>query len=267
MQTVSKYPHGLFCWVDLVTADAQAAKNFYTPLFDWETEDAPAGENMVYVMCRRHGEDVCAMYTMSPDMREQNIPPHWASYISVDDVDAAVALAGELGASVACPPLDVMDVGRMATIQDPGGAWVNLWQPKRHIGATLVNQPQTWCWNELSTHDTAAAAAFYGEMFGWQASVSAGLAGPYTSFSLDGRMFAGMLQIQPDWGDLPPSWGVYFAVADCAAVVTKVQQLGGSVIMPETALPEIGRFAVVRDAQGAVFTVIALERTDPPPGH
>ena len=97
--------------------------------------------------------------------------------------------------------------------------------------------------------------------------MSPGLAGPYTSFSLDGRMIGGMLEIQPEWGDVPPNWGVYFAVENCADAAARIAELGGTIIMPETEIPEIGRFAVASDPQGAVFTVIALDRTDPPPGY
>lgn len=266
MQTVKHYPHGTFCWVDLAAADARAAKSFYTALFAWETEDAPAGEDMVYVMCRHRGADVCAMYTMDAEMRERGIPPHWASYISVADVDAAAARARELGATLACAPFDVMDVGRMTTLQDPGGAWVNLWQPRRHIGAALVNQPDSWCWNELGTRDPAAARDFYGALFGWSGSESQGPAGTYTSFRLDGRLVGGMLEIPPEWGEVPPSWGVYFAVADCGAAAARVTELGGTVMVPETPIDGIGRFAVACDPQGAAFSVIALEQADPPPG-
>lgn len=267
MQTVKAYPEGIFCWVDLATGDAEAAKAFYAPLFGWETEDAPAGEGMTYVMCRLDGEDVCALYEMSAGMREQGTPPHWASYLNVPDIDATLERAVDLGATAPGPAIDVMDVGRMAFVQDPTGARVNLWQPGRHIGATLVNCPGAWCWNELATRNTETAAAFYADLLGWTSEVSEGANGPYTSFRKDGRLVGGMLQITPEWGQIPPNWGVYFAVEDCADAVERATGLGASSILPEMAVPGIGRLAVLADPQGAAFSVIALEAADPPPGH
>ena len=267
IQAVKQYPEGIFCWIDLATTDADAAKTFYSGLFGWELEDAPAPDNIVYTMCRQSGEDVCALYGMSPQMRDQGIPPHWASYLNVLAADAAAARASELGGTVLIPPFDIMDVGRMAVIRDPSGAAVSLWQPKRHIGATLVNCPGAWCWNELATRDTDAAARFYGELLGWTGEVSEGATGPYTTFRRDGRLVGGMLAIAPEWGEVPPNWGVYFAVEDCAATRARATELGAKVMMPDMEVPEIGTLCVLADPQGAVFTVIALEIADPPPGY
>ena len=270
-QTVKQYPEGIFCWIDLATSDAAAAKAFYAELFDWELEDAPAGEGMVYTMCRQDGEDVCALFQMSPEMCGQGIPPHWVSYIHVADADGVAARAEELGATVLVPPFDVLDVGRMATLRDPTGAAVNLWQPKRHIGSALVNCPGAWCWNELSTRDPDAAGRFYADLLGWASEVSDGAMGPYTTFSHGGRLVGGMIEIVPEWGpnweEIPPNWGVYFAVEDGAAARARATQLGATVLMPDTEVPEIGTFCVLADPQGAAFTIIALEIADPPPGY
>ena len=63
-------------------------------------------------------------------------------------------------------PFDVMDAGRMAFVADPTGAAVGLWQASGHIGATLVNEPNTLTWNELTTDDVAAALPFYETVVG-----------------------------------------------------------------------------------------------------
>jgi hypothetical protein len=56
--------------------------------------------------------------------------------------------------------MDVIDVGRFAIISDPTGAALGLWQPRRHTGAELVNEPVSLAWNELNTRDTQAAQPF-----------------------------------------------------------------------------------------------------------
>jgi uncharacterized protein len=61
--------------------------------------------------------------------------------------------------------------------------------------------------------------------------------------------------------DVPPNWLTYFGVADCDASAAKAKQLGGTLLQPPTDIPDIGRFAVCRDGQGAVF---AIARFNPP---
>ena len=114
----------------------------------------------MYSTALRDGKDVGALYAS-----EQ--PPHWNCYVTVESADAAAARAAELGATIAAEPFDVMDVGRMAVIVDPVGAALCLWEPKSHIGATLVNAPGAMTWNDLLTPDPAESARFYGDLFGW----------------------------------------------------------------------------------------------------
>jgi len=95
-------------------------------------------------------------------------------------------------------------------------------------------------------------------VFGWTASHT----GPpmnYTEFQLDGESIAGMMPMEgDDWPpDLPDHWMVYFAVADCDAAVARVQELGGSISVPPTDIPP-GRFAVVADPHGAMFSLLTF---------
>jgi hypothetical protein len=58
---------------------------------------------------------------------------------------------------------------------------------------------------------------------------------------------------------------VYFSVADCDASVAKARSLGANIQVPPQDIPEIGRFSVMQDPQGAAFSLIQLLRPDPPP--
>lgn len=269
MQEVKQYPSGTFSWVDLATTDPTAAKAFYTKLFDWEAHDDRSGAepDNAYTMLLLQGKDVAGMYGMPAEMRAQNVPPHWMSYISVDDANAAVERAQSLGATIIMAPNDEIDFGRLAMIQDPTGAIFGLWQPGKHIGAQLVNTPGALCWNELATRDTAAANTFYNGLFGWETRTDPMPNGVYTSFTNKGRMNAGMLQMNEEWGDMPTAWGVYFAVADCDATVQRAQELGGKLMVEPMDIPDTGRMAVLQDPQGAVFSVIQMTVHDPPPGY
>src|SRR5438309_2655853 len=150
MPTKTKYEHGQFSWVELGTTDSAAAKKFYGGLFGWTFEDMPAGPDMIYTMNKLGNHRTSALYKMGKDM--QGMPPHWLSYVTVDDVDATTAKAKQNGAKAMKEPFDVMDVGRMSVLTDPTGAHIALWQAKKHIGAGIVNEPGALTWNELFTN-------------------------------------------------------------------------------------------------------------------
>jgi predicted enzyme related to lactoylglutathione lyase len=257
----SEYKHGTFSWIDLGTTDAAAAKKFYGALFGWTFDDQPAGPGMTYSMCKLGGRDAAALYTMDKAM--QGVPPHWASYITVDNVDARTKKAAQSGGKVLKEAFDVMDVGRMSVIQDPTGAIVNFWQPKKHPGAGVVNEPGALTWNELFTDNVDAAGKFYVQTIGWKTeAVDMGPMGTYTLFQRAGEdkegNAAGMMKLSPDMQGVPPHWLAYFAVADCDASAKKVGELGGKVVVPPTDIPNIGRFAIAQDPQGATFALFKM---------
>jgi len=253
---VTKHLPGTFCWVELATSDGPAAKKFYTSLFGWSFVDNPMGDAGVYTMLQKKGRDVGALYPMGPE--QKGIPPHWGSYVAVENANDAAAHAKELGATVMLEPFDVMEHGRMAVIQDPTGAVFSLWEPKSHIGARLVNEPGSFCWNELYTTDPARASDFYTGLFAWTKDSKHMDFGEYVIFNFGGRNAAGMMKIPKEWGPVPPHWMVYFAVDDCDNTVEKAKSLGAQVTVPPTDIPEVGRFAMLTDPQGAGFSVIKL---------
>ncbi len=263
MQEVVSYPPATFSWVDLSTTDPDAAKQFYTQLFGWTFEDLPAGKGMVYTMLKLNGRDVAALTAMPPG--QEGIPPHWNSYATVDNLEESVAKAEAAGGAVVMPAMDMMDAGRMAGIQDPDGAVFFLWQPGTHIGAKLVNIPGSFCWNELLSHDVEKSGQFYTDLFGW--TVQKDTNSDYLMFMNNGRAAAGMLQIQEEWGKMPANWSVYFAVEDCDASAAKAAELGANLLNPPTDIPGTGRFALIQDPQGAIFSIIYMERYDPPPSR
>jgi len=250
------YPHGTFCWVDLATTDAAGAKKFYTELLGVSFVDIPVSEGMVYTMLQKNGKNTAALYQQDPG--QQGMPPYWASYVSVDNVDAVAGKVAELGGTVVMPVMDVMDSGRMAVIQDPTGAMVGLWQPGNHIGADICNEPGSLSWNELMTHDPDKAAEFYTKLLGWGHSANDMGGMVYHVFTVGERSNAGMMKIQPEWGEVPPNWAVYFAVENCDAAVERATALGGKLQMPPSDAAGVGRFAILQDPQGAYFYVIQL---------
>ena len=259
MAEITDHKPGMFWWADVMTTDAAAGKAFYQALFGWDAVDVPAGENFVYTIFEKDGKSVCALAEMGPDLQQQ-VGGHafWQAYLTVEDVDAAAAKVEQLGGKVLMPPFDVLDAGRMAAIQDPGGAAVNLWQKRNHGGAAVFSEANALTWCELYVPDRDAAARFYGELVGWV--VEKGPMGDgtfYHVFMLNGEYAAGMPDIPPEWGEIPPNWSVYFAVDDCEALVAEANRLGAATVVPPTEVP-VGTFAFLQDPQGAYFAVIQL---------
>jgi len=254
------YDHGAFCWADLATPDPDGAKTFYAAFFGWGREDRDMGEDGVYTLLDLNGQYVAGMMTLCEEDKSHGVPPHWIAHVAVDSCDETAARARDLGGTVVTEPFDIPDAGRMAVLRDPQGAFIPLWQrDSAHPGAAqLEGVPGSVCWTELATTDDAAAQSFYTALFDWKAKDSSIPGVSYTEFLVGDRSIAGMLQMTEEWGDAPPHWLVYFTVTDCDQAAAQVEELGGSVVKPPTDVPDVGRFAVFADPQGAVFAVIAM---------
>jgi predicted enzyme related to lactoylglutathione lyase len=257
MQRTS-YPPGTPNWVDVTSPDIGSCARFYCDLFGWNATDL-GEEAGHYHLFDLDGKRVAAG---GPSMMGEATPPAWMTYISVADADATLWAIETNGGSVLMPGMDVFDAGRMGVARDPLGGVFAVWQPGTTIGAELVNVPNTWSWNELTTRNADELLTFYSAIFGWTVEKIDAGGIVYRELRLDGRRIAGCMQMDENWPpDLPTHWMVYFAVADCDAAAAKVTELGGTVHVPPTDLP-VGRFAVVQDPQGAAFSLIMLLAAD-----
>lgn len=123
-----------------------------------------------------------------------------------------------------------------------------------------------FCWNELGTTDVESCKKFYSELLGWQFKQNEPIADCegggmiYNEFTVDGKKhFGGMYQMGKEFGDAPSHWMAYVAVDDVDVSAAKVTELGGSVCVPPTDIPNTGRFCVVTDPSGATISLITLE--------
>lgn len=254
MGTRTKYAPGTFSWTDLSTPDQEPAKRFYGELFGWEADDQPVGEGMVYSMMKLGGQEVAAVSPQPEQQRAAGLPPTWNSYVTVASADETLARAEELGATVHAPAFDVFDVGRMGVVQDPVGAFFLVWQPRSHIGASLVNAPGALTWNELVTPDLEPAERFYRELFGWGFEPLPDSEIPYRVIkNSEGQTNGGISSLAPP--GTPPHWLVYFGAEDTDVTLARAGELGSSTVLEPTDIGPTGRIAVARDPQGAVFAL------------
>jgi uncharacterized protein len=254
MPEMTAYGDGVPSWTDLASPDVEGSKAFYTALFGWEAETSPVPEAGGYTTFTLRGKQVAGVSpTMAPGQ-----PPAWMTYVNESDADGTIKRVTDAGGTVMVAPMDVMEHGRMAVVADPTGAVIGIWQPGLHTGAHLVNEPGTYCWSELATRDAEAAKAFYAAAFEWEATTDPMGPMQYTEFRVGGEPIAGMFPIGDMMpADMPAYWGVYFAVADCDGSVAMATPLGANIVTAAMDIP-IGRFAGLRDPQGAYFSVIQL---------
>lgn len=251
MTVVNSHPPGSFCWIELATSDTASAKSFYTQLFGWSVTESDMGDGSLYTIFQKNGRNAAAMYAIRPD--QAGMPPNWMSYVAVTSADEVTKRATELGAVVHQGPFDVFGAGRMTVLGDPFGAVFAVWQAKEEIGLGVRDEESSLCWNEMQARDLEGSKKFYVSLFGWRAKESP----EYTEFHVGEHAIGGMLSSHAP-AEVPPYWLPYFAVADCDATVARASSLGGIPYAPPMDIPNVGRFAVLGDPEGATFAVIRL---------
>ena len=259
MPTVTQHAIGTFCWPELATSDQNAAKKFYTSLFGWQFKDSDIGPGMTYTIFTLDGRDVAALFTLMPDMVKNNVPPNWGSYVTVESADQSAEKARSLGAQVLSGPLDVMDHGRLAVLQDPQGAVFSVWQAKNNIGVGVLGEPGSLAWTQLNARDPASAKKFYPALLGWKVQddeMPAAMGGGHYTTWLKSDGPAGGMMPMPKEAPAPSHWLPYFAVADVDAAHQKATSLGAHSFVPPLDIPGTGRFSVLADPQGATFAIV-----------
>jgi predicted enzyme related to lactoylglutathione lyase len=253
-------PAGLFIWVDLATPDPGAAAAFYEAVLGWSAEQSSPDPEMPYWNLS-HGDKVAAgMGRLSEEQVAKGMPSVWTSYIKVDDCDAAVARATELGGSVIMRAMQIFDVGKMAMLADPTGAAFAVWESGTFDGADHFNDPGFFSWNELATRDVLVATAFYQGLFGWDLEEfpMGEDGGIYTVWKIgdreNGAMYDATAMLPPE---VPSHWSVYLSVADCDDAAAKIKEAGGTLIQEPFDMQE-GRKAVAQDPFGAAFMLIQM---------
>ena len=111
-------------------------------------------------------------------------------------------------------------------------------------------------WSELTTTDPAAAAAFYGGLFGWSVKEMGAELGGYRVVSVGDQGVAGIMGMSPGAPPMPPHWGCYVTVTDVDAALVKCVELGGKTLVPAMDVPTVGRMAVIQDPQGATLSLM-----------
>ena len=234
-------------------------KSFYSAVFGWTVEEHSTEPGDLYMTFKHNNRDVAAAAGMKEDQRSRGLPPYWLSYIYVANADDSASTAKRLGAKALTAPFDVMELGRMAILEDPTGAVFAVWQAKHHAVISTAGEAGTLVWTELITPNAEVAGEFYSQMFGWhkQQRPSPWSPIPYTNFMRGGKQAGGMIQMKPEMSRA--QWLPYFGASDVDATAAKVEQLQGSTIVPPSDVAG-ARFAIFTDPQGAMFGIVGPTR-------
>lgn len=244
---------GKFIWHDLATDDLAAARHFYGALLGWEFEDLQR-LGRPYVVARFGGRRVGGLVAVAADP-EQEVS-QWVGYVSVPDVDGTVTAVEKAGGRTLVAPVDVQDIARAAVVIDPQGAAVGF---ARRVRGDPEEEPapveNTFFWMEYLARDPDAAVSFFADLLGYQSAVTDKV-GPAEYHVLSrGRSRGGVLRA-PD-AKIRPRWLPYILVPDPAAMASRVESLGGRVILAPRAELRNGTLAIVADPSGGI---VALQK-------
>ncbi|MCD9879854.1 VOC family protein [Streptomyces guryensis] len=241
-------------WIDLGSHDTDAAAAFYGAVFGWQFVSAGPDAGG-YGFFQKDGKTVGALGPLS----EEGAASAWTTYFQSDDVQATARDVAAGGGAVRAEPMDVMGEGWMGQFTDPQGAQFAVWQPAKTKGLEKASEDNTLVWVELHVADPEAAIRFYQGLFGWRFQEMQAPGMTYRVLSIkDGDQqegsFGGVAPLRGEGEE--PRWVPYFAVADADVIATKVQENGGSVLMPASDVPDVGRIAWLADPGQAVFAVL-----------
>ncbi len=257
MADAKTFVAGAPAWIDLASSDPAASAEFYGKLFGWKVQQL-GPEAGGYTMAKLSGKDVAGI---GPLQNPQQ-PTAWSLYIGTRDADGVAKKVQAAGGTVIAPPFDVLDQGRMGVFQDPSGAFISVWEPKKMQGADVMFAPGAYSWAELNSRGFEKAAPFYAKVFGWteKRSPMGEGQGDYTEFQVEGQSVAGGMEMNPMVpSDVPSYWMVYFGVADVDADHKKATELGAHEMLGPQDFPG-GRFSILADPQGAVFGLLKMQQ-------
>ena len=254
-------------WVDLGSPDFEASKSFYVQLFGWAYEEAPPEDagGRTYAWAENATGYAAGVYAHEMSGNEPADRSRWDVQLLVEDMAEIVRKTEALGGSVVAEPSKVGEYGIGATIAEPTGCPIIVWQPFT-TGPTIKHEHGSMQWCELMSTDADATSSFFQELLGVKLdrmempdgstnSIVVTADGPVMSISsLDGLSDD---LVARAGGSM---WVVYFNVDDVDAAVQRAVANGGELPDPPWDVPGVGRMAWIYDPQGGLAGLIT------PPG-
>ena len=252
---------GKLIFVELVTPDLAAAKQFYAGLFGWTFRDIQAGR-IEYAEAFLDGRPVAGLIHRKVPAGEHR-QPRWLSFFAVGDVDAAKKIALQNGAKVLFEPHSIPDRGREAVFADPQGAVFAVLASSSGDPSDVLVAPGEWIWSSLITGDPDTDAAFYQKLFDYEVfELPASEGAQHLLLSSDNYARASVNTLPANRPNAHPHWLNYVRVEDMVKMTAKVVALGGRVVVAPRIDRQGGKVAVVADPLGACFGLLEWPDTE-----
>ncbi len=253
---------GKIIFVELVTPDLAAAKQFYAGLFGWTFRDIQAG-GKEYAEAFLDGSPVAGLFQRNAPAGKQR-QPAWLTFIAVRDVDAAKKIALQHGAKVLFEPRSFPDRGREAVFADPQGAVFGVLDSTSGDPPDVLATPGEWIWSSLITSDPDTDAAFYQTLFDYEVFdlPADGEGAQHLMLASDNYARASANSLPANKPNLHPHWLNFVRVDDAVKMAAKVVALGGRVLVEPRIDRNGGKIAVVADPLGAAFGLLEWSDTD-----
>lgn len=248
------FPSGRFVWFEYVAGDQARAQAFFAELFEWKTQTMPAPglPGGAYTMIAA-GEHMIGGYLDTPPGAPAHA--HWLAHLQVERAAATAAAITVAGGTILEAPVAMGDMGTYAVVADPLGAAFALWQPAKPDDGGYKDAPGTFCWIELLTEDPDRSVAFYQAIGGFtDAPMEMPGLGTYHVLTAFEQARAGVMKA-PMPG-VPQTWLPYVQVASTDDTVARAIRRGGTVQLPASDVPGVGRLAVLVDPLGAALGIL-----------
>ncbi|MGA8865257.1 MAG: VOC family protein [Gallionella sp.] len=259
--TSQEHHAGKVIFVELVTPDLSAAKQFYAGLFGWTFRDIQADKSE-YAEASLDGHPVAGLV-------QRDIPagkhrqPAWLGFIAVSDVDATKTIALQNGAKVLFEPHNIPDRGREAVFADPQGAVFAVLASSSGDPPDVLAAPGEWIWSALITTDPDKDAAFYQKLFDYEVyEVPSDKGAQHLMLVSDNYARASVNSLPANKPNIRPHWLNFVRVSDTAIMAAKVVALGGRVLVEPRVDRDGGKIAVVADPLGAPFGLLEWSDTE-----
>jgi len=257
----SEHHEGKVIWADLVTPDVAGAKRFYGELFGWTFNDIHTGSGG-YSVALLDGRPAGGLFQRAMPAGERR-QPAWLTFISVRDVAAAERHILAQGGKVLSPPRSYPDRGRQAVFADPQGAVFAVMQSFSGDPQDVLAAPGEWIWSSVITRDPDTDAAFYQNVFGYEVfEIPSNDGSTHILLSTEDYARASLNTLPADVAKRHPHWLNFVRVNSATDTATRVEALGGRVLVKPFPDRHGGLIAVVADPAGAPFGLLEWTDTD-----
>jgi len=252
---------GKVIWHDLITANPEASQAFYESLFGWEFERIAVPTGMFseasYYVISRGGKVIGGMVDQN-DLKTKANLAQWVVVLATDNIERSIITVKAQGGTVFGDVFDLKARGRMAVAKDDQGALFALLQTPESDPADRASVAAgDFLWNELWTNDVNTAAGFYRTFMPYsEAGHPEADAHGYRVLTAHGKPRAGILKMPVE--KLDPTWVSYLRVADEQAlesILAKVEDLGGTILLPAQDRLAGGKAALIAGPSGAGIAI------------